>query len=71
MTQVTRWTGKVTTSESGGFVAYGDYLELQAENERLERAWTAMQEAKHKAEVSEKEAWKERDALAAPKQAEK
>lgn len=32
---VTRWTGAVTQHECGGFVAYGDFLELQIEIERL------------------------------------
>lgn len=35
MTQVQRWTGVVSASESGGFVAYGDYLALL---DRLEKA---------------------------------
>lgn len=34
MTQVQRWTGVVSASESGGFVAYGDYLALL---DRLEK----------------------------------
>jgi hypothetical protein len=30
---VTRWTGACEANEHGGFVAYGDYLELQRELE--------------------------------------
>ena len=37
MKQVQRWTGVVSANDNGGFVAYGDYLELQAENERLDK----------------------------------
>ena len=35
MTQAQRWTGVVSAHEAGGFVAYGDYLELL---DRLEKA---------------------------------
>jgi len=35
MIQVQRWTGVVSANEHGGFVAYGDYLELL---DRLENA---------------------------------
>ena len=39
MKQVQRWTGVVSANDNGGFVAYGDYLELQAKNERLNVRW--------------------------------
>jgi hypothetical protein len=36
--RVQRWTGQVTASDAGGFVSYGDYLELKRNQEALDAA---------------------------------
>ena len=36
--RVQRWTGQVTASDAGGFVSYGDYLELKRNQEALIKA---------------------------------
>lgn len=43
---VARWTGPVEACAGGGFVAYGDYLELHTRAERLEAALRELVELK-------------------------
>lgn len=46
---VTRWTGSVVAHENGGFVAYGDYLEMQEGVEKLRTASAQLIEAAYQA----------------------